>query len=251
MKQIFIALILLIAPTVLKSQDSDPSALALIKKIDNKARGETSQNSASMTIVRPSWTRTIEMKSWSKGRDYSLTLIQSPARDKGAAFLKRDQEIWNWQPRIDRTIKMPPSMMMQSWMGSDFTNDDLVKESSIVLDYTHNISGEETLDGRSCTILELIPKEDAAVVWGKILMWVDAKDLLQIKTEFYDEDDYLVNTMYGKEIKNLGGKTLPSIVEIVPADKDGHKTIITHHWMKFDEPIKTEFFSINNMKRVR
>lgn len=230
---------------------SDPTALEIVKQVDLKARGNSSVGSATMTIVRPRWTRKMEMKSWTKGTKYSLILILSPARDKGSAFLKRDKEIWNWQPRIDRNIKLPPSMMMQSWMGSDFTNDDLVKESSIIYDYHHQLDGEEVIDGRDCHRIVLIPKEDAAVVWGKIVMWVDAKEFIQLRTEFYDEDDYLVNTMYGKEIKNLGGKMLPSILEIVPADKEGHKTIIEQHWIRFEEPLKEDFFSTANMKRVR
>jgi outer membrane lipoprotein-sorting protein len=233
------------------SQTFDAQALEIIKEMDAKAKGNSSISSASMTIIRPTWTRTMEMKSWTKGTDYSLTLILNPARDKGSSFLKRDKEIWNWQPRIDRNIKLPPSMMMQSWMGSDFTNDDLVKESSVVVDYTHELADEVELDGRPCYKLILIPKEDAAVVWGKIEMWIDKEHIIQLKTEFFDEDDYLVNTMYGKEVKVLGGKILPSILEVVPADKEGHKTVITQHWIKFDQPIKTDFFSTSNMKRVR
>ena len=242
---------LLVAPLLLAAQVSENKALDIIKEMDAKAKGNSSISSASMTIVRPTWTRTMEIKSWTKGIDYSLTLILSPARDKGSSFLKRDKEIWNWQPRIDRTIKLPPSMMMQSWMGSDFTNDDLVKESSVVVDYTHELVGEEMLEGRNCYKIILTPKEDAAVVWGKIEMWVDKELTIQLQTEFYDEDDYLVNTMYGKEVKELGGKMLPSVLEVVPADEEGHKTIITQHWIKFDEPIKLDFFSTSNMKRVR
>ncbi|MBT8221239.1 MAG: outer membrane lipoprotein-sorting protein [Bacteroidia bacterium] len=231
--------------------ESDPEALEIVRKVDLKTRGNSSIGTATMTIVRPRWTRKMEMKSWTKGTKYSIILIQSPARDKGSAFLKRDKEIWNWQPRIDRNIKLPPSMMMQSWMGSDFTNDDLVKESSIIEDYMHQMDGEESIDGRDCYRITLIPKPDAAVVWGKILMWVDKDEYIQLKTEFYDEEDYLVNTMYGKAVKNLGGKTLPSILEIVPADKEGHKTVIEQHWIKFDEPLELDFFTTSNMKRVR
>ena len=114
---------------------SGQTATEIIKTADQRARGITSSvGEMKMTIVRPTWSREISIKSWSKGSEYSLMLITAPARDKGAAFLKRDQEIWNWQPSIDRAIKLPPSMMMQSWMGSDFTNDDLVRESSIVIE---------------------------------------------------------------------------------------------------------------------
>lgn len=228
------------------------TATEIIKKADEKARGiSSSRGEMKMTIVRPSWSREITMKSWSKGADYSLTLITAPARDKGAAFLKREKEIWNWQPSIDRAIKLPPSMMMQSWMGSDFTNDDLVRESSVVVDYTHELVGEEEIDGRMCHKIELTPKPEAPVVWGKVISWISKDELLQLKTEFYDEDDYLVNTMVGKNVREIGGRTLPTLIEMIPADEPGKKTVIEQLDLVFDEPIETSFFSIQNMKRVR
>ena len=119
------------------------SADEIIRKADEKSRGLSSQGSMTMTVVRPDWTRTITMKVWSKSREYSLVLITAPSRDKGLVFLKIKTEMWNWVPSIDKTIKIPPSMMLQSWMGSDFTNDDLVKQSSIVVDYTHKLLGKE------------------------------------------------------------------------------------------------------------
>jgi outer membrane lipoprotein-sorting protein len=204
-----------------------------------------------MTVVRPSWSREVTMKSWSKGDELALILITGPARDKGSAFLKRHNEIWNWQPSIDRVIKLPPSMMMQSWMGSDFTNDDLVKESSAVDDYTHRIVGSQSIGERDCYKIELVPLENTAVVWGKIIVWIDKKDFLQLKSEFYDEENYLVNTMYGKNVKLLGGKLLPSVLEVVPADEPGKKTIIEYLRLEFDKPMDDAFFSMQNMKRVK
>lgn len=230
---------------------NDPTAKEIIKKMDEQQRGETSKGEIKMTIVRPKWTRDMSIKTYTKGDDYSLMLITAPARDKGTAFLKRDKEIWNWQPSIDRAIKLPPSMMMQSWMGSDFTNDDLVKQSSIVNDYTHTMKGTETLESRDCYIIEMVPDEDAAVVWGKIKMWVTKDTYLQLKAEFYDEDDYLINTMLGKQVKEFDGRELPTVLEVIPAEEEGHKTIIEQLWIKFDEPMKDSFFSVQNMKRMR
>lgn len=230
---------------------SAQDAKEIIRRADQKLRGESAYSELQMTIVRPDWTREVTMKSWSKGDELSLILITGPARDKGTAFLKREREIWNWQPTIDRTIKMPPSMMMQSWMGSDFTNDDLVRESSIVVDYEHEILGEETIDGRECWKLQLIPKPDAAVVWGKIIAWIDKAEYMQLKTEFYDEDDYLVNTMLGLEIKEMGGKILPSRMEIIPEEEVGHKTVLEYLTLDFGIDVKESFFSVQNMKRVR
>ena len=254
MKRILIALIILTIGAGFSSfaQTSNTlSAKEIVQKADAKSRGDYSTGEITMTIVRPTWTREMTMKSWSRGTDYALILVVAPARDKGTAFLKREQEIWNWQPTIDRTIKLPPSMMMQSWMGSDFTNDDLIKESSIVEDYSQKLLGSETVDGRECYKIELTPKEDAAVVWGKILSWIDKKDFMQLKVEFYDEDGYLVNTMYGKNVKELGGRLLPSKMEVIPADEPGNKTIVEYLSLDFDTPIEASFFSIQNLKRVK
>lgn len=229
----------------------DLTAHDIIKLADEKVRGDQSQAQLKMTIIRPDWQREMQLKSWSIGEDLSLILVTSPARDKGTAFLKREKEMWNWQPRINRSIKMPPSMMSQSWMGSDFTNDDLARASSTVNDYSQSIVGEEDLEGRPCWIIELIPREGVAVVWGKIKMWIDQKDFIQMKSEFYDEDDYLINTMRGLQITDIGGRLLPRILEVIPEEDEGHKTIVEYLSLDFDTKIKDSFFSIQNMKRVR
>ncbi len=226
-------------------------AKAIVDKSDQKLKGETSRAELKMTIVRPTWKREMMLKTWSKGDDHGLILVTAPARDKGTAFLRRDKEIWNWQPSIDRVIKLPPSMMMQSWMGSDFTNDDLVEQSSMVEDYEHTLLGKEDVAQRSCYKIEMIPKEDAAVVWGKLLIWIDIEEYMQMKVEFYDEDDYLINTMYGKNVKEMDGKLLPSLLEVIPADEEGHKTMVEYLSLKFEVPLKESFFSVQNMKRVR
>jgi outer membrane lipoprotein-sorting protein len=227
------------------------SAYDIIKQADEKMKGQSSYAEFRMTINRVDWNRTIEMKAWSKGDEESLILITSPRRDKGTAFLKKDDEMWNWQPTIERVIKMPPSMMMQSWMGSDFTNDDLVQESSIVKDYTHNLVGEEEIQGLDCYVIELIPKEEAPVVWGNVKAWISKKELLQLKIEFYDEDDYLVNTMYGENIKDLDGRMLPSVLRIVPEEEPGNSTVLEYLDLDFGVKHPNNFFSIQNMKRVR
>ncbi|GIV31399.1 MAG: outer membrane lipoprotein-sorting protein [Saprospiraceae bacterium] len=227
------------------------SASEIVRKAEEKLRGEKAYAEMKMTIIRPTWTREITMKSWALGEDYSLVLITSPARDKGTAFLKRGRELWNWQPTIERTIKMPPSMMMQSWMGSDFTNDDLVRESSLKNDFTHELAGEETIDGRPCYKIVFTPKPNAAVVWGKVIMWIDKKDYLELKAEFYDEDGYLVNTIYGKNIKMLGGRLLPATMELIPAEKPGHKTILEYLKLDFNVNLTPDFFSLQNLRRLK
>jgi len=215
----------------------------IIKKADNKFKGKTSISEMTIKIVRPTWTRELSMKNWSKGSEFNLTLITSPAKEKGIVFLKRNKEIWNWIPSIERNIKLPPSMMMQSWMGSDFTNDDLVKESSAVTDYVQKIVGDSVIIGRTCWKLELIPKPDAPVVWGKIYSWIDQKDYLQLRSEFYDEDGYLVNIMQAYDLKLMGGKLLPTKMEMIPVEKEGHKTVMEYESIVFDKPIEDSFFT--------
>jgi len=243
---LWIVLTLMVPVTSLTAQD----ATEIIRKADEKLRGASSFAELTMTIVRPTWTREVSMKSWSLGNEYALIKITAPARDRGTATLKRDKEIWNWQPTINRVIKLPPSMMMQSWMGSDFTNDDLIQESSIVTDYDHEFLGTEEINGRACYKISLIPKPEAPVVWGQIITWISQEEYLQLRTEFYDEDEYLVNTMYGKEVKTLGGKLLPSILEMVPAEEEGHKTIVEYKSLDFGVDLETSFFSVQNMKRI-
>ena len=229
----------------------DLTAKEIIRKMDDNSFGGRLKSSMKMTIIRPKWSRSMELKSWADGNDYSLILVTSPAREKGITYLKREKEMWNFQPSIDRTIKMPPSMMMQSWMGSDFKNDDLVRQSSVVIDYSHKILSNEKIEGLDCYKIQLIPHEDAPVVWGKVIIWVDVQNFLQLKSEFYDEDDELVNTMLGKEVKVMGGRTLPSKLILIPADEEGNKTIMEYLSMEFNAKFEDRFFSTQNMKRVR
>ena len=231
----------------LRAQD----ATEIMKKADQHMRGKTMYSEMTMKVVRPDWSRETSMKSWSKGADYSLILITAPARDKGTAFLKRKSEIWNWLPSVEKVIKIPPSMMMQSWMGSDFTNDDLIKESSVVYDYTHKIVGDSTMGGQDCYKLELIPKPDAAVVWGKLFVWVKKDEPIELRVEFYDEDLELVNIQTLSDIQTMGGRRIPTKFTITPVDKEGHATMLIFKAAEFDKPIKDSFFSEQQMKRIR
>ncbi|HBH47186.1 MAG TPA: outer membrane lipoprotein-sorting protein [Bacteroidales bacterium] len=247
-KKILMLLVITIVSTGLKAQN----ATEIVKRADDKMRGEKSGFSEmSMEIVRPTWSRTITFKSWSKGTELSLVYIKSPAKDKGQTFLKLNREMWNWNPQISRMIKLPTSMLSQGWMGSDFTVDDALNQRSIVVDYTHSILAEEEIEGEMCYKILLDPKEDAPVVWGKIYMWISKKYDINLRTEYYDEDDYLVKTELGYNLKDFNGRYLPATFEIIPADEEGHKTVVTVSEMKFNIPIEDAFFSQQNMKRVR
>ncbi|MCL2649881.1 MAG: outer membrane lipoprotein-sorting protein [Candidatus Azobacteroides sp.] len=227
------------------------TATEIVKRADDNRRGKSSFSEITMTIVRPTWTREVGIKAWALGTDYSLTLITSPARDKGQTFLKRGRDLWNWQPSINRMIRMSSSMMGQSWMGSDFTNDDMIRESSIVDDYTSQLAGREMVREFDCYKIILMPKENAAVVWGKVITWISTTDFVEIKTEFYDEDNILVNTFNGFDIKSFGTRRLATRVEVVPAEKPNQKTVMTINNYEFDINIDESFFSQQNMRRVR
>ena len=223
----------------------------IIRQSDEKFRGKSSEGEFTMIIERPTWSRSVSMKNWTLGTEYSLIYITAPAKEKGQVFLKRQNEMWNWVPNIERMIKIPPSMMMQSWMGSDFTNDDLVRESSIITDYNHKLLGEEVIDGYNCYKAELVPLDDAPVVWGKLIMWISKDELHWLKAEYYDEDGYLVNTEKMSEIKQMDDRKIPTRLEMIPADEEGHKTILIFDKIKFDVKLDESFFSQQNMKRIR
>lgn len=226
------------------------SAYEIVKKADEKMRGNTSQADMIIRTVRPSWSREMEVKSWMKGTSYALLLIKSPARDKGTAFLKKKKEVWNWLPSLERTIKLPPSMMSQSWMGTDFTNDDLVKESSALDDYTHSILGDTVIDDRPSWKILFRPKPEAAVVWGKLIVCIDKKDYLELYTEFYDEDGSLLNRMRGYDVKLMDGRLIPTRMEMMPAGKKGQKTEIVYRSILFNRPLEDNFFSLDRMKQL-
>lgn len=230
---------------------SAQEAREIVRKSDEHVRGTTSLAEMSICTTRPKWTRTLELKAWTKGTDFALILIQNPAKEKGTVFLKRKKEVWNWLPNLERNIKLPPSMMSQSWMGTDFTNDDLIKESSMVDDYEHTILGTEQIEGRNCYKIQMIPKPSSAVVWSKVLIWIDQKDYLQLKVNFYDEEGKINATLLGSEVKMLGGRLLPSRLVMLPADKPGQKTEIIYKNLQFGIRLEDRFFTPENMNKVR
>lgn len=223
----------------------------ILKRMESNMRGDSSYSEMTMETVRPRYTREITMRSWTLGEDFALILVTSPARDQGTAFLKRDREIWHYQPRVDRTIKMPPSMLSQSWMGSDFTNDDLVGAASLVDDYTHTLAGSETLDGHDCHIIEMIPSPENPVVYEKVVYWVSKEHLLPVKVENFDEYGERVNTVNFRDIRKIGGRMIPAVMEMIPEKEDNRKTVITTLRRDYNIDVSDGFFSIENLTRIR
>lgn len=227
------------------------TAKEVVQKADQLMKANSSYSEVKMTIIKPDWSRTMGLKIWSLEPDFALIYVTEPARDKGTVTLKRKNEVWNWIPSAQKVIKIPPSMMMQSWMGSDFTNDDLVKQSSIVEDYTHEFIGEENIQGYDCWKIQLTPKPDAGVVWGKIVIWISKNEYFELKADYYDEDGNIVKSFSGSVPEKMDDRTVLTHWEMVPVDDPGNKTILDYDKIDFNIKIDQSFFSEQNMKRVR
>jgi len=241
-----LAVALLAAPTLFAQ-----NAKEIVRKANDLMRGTSTFSLLTMTIVKPEWSRSVSMKVWAVEPDYSLVYVTDPARDRGTVTLKRKSEVWNWLPTVQRMIKIPPSMMLQSWMGSDFTNDDLVRQSSIVEDYTHSIAGEDTIEHLKCWKIALIPRPEAGVVWGKLIMWISQKGTITLKTDYYDEDGTLVKTFTGSALRTFDGRTFASHWEMVPVTDPGKMTILDYRDVNFRAKLDESFFSEQNMKNIR
>ncbi len=227
------------------------SARDIMERVDRLLRGDSSHGVATMEVVTEHWERRITMELWSLGTDYSLVRIQAPVKEAGTATLMADDDIWNYLPKVDRTIKVPVSMMAGSWMGSHFTNDDLVKESQIIEDYDIEIAFDGERDGTTVWEFRLTPKAEAAVVWGHVEFQVRQSDTMPLWARYYDEDGGLARTMRYTEFENLGGRTVPFVMEMQPEDKPGERTTVHYQELDFDIEIDRSFFSLQNLKRRR
>lgn len=227
------------------------TAREILDEVDRLMRGESSRGVVSMEITTEHWARALEMEVWSLGTEYSLVRVQSPAREAGMATLKADQEVWNYLPRVDRTIKVPPSLMMGSWMGSHFTNDDLVKESRIIDDYEFEISFEGERNGEEVWEFRLIPKPEAPVVWGRVEYEVRKRDKMPTSVRYYDEDGDLARSMEFSGYVTMGGRLVPARMDVIPADKPEERTTLIYHELEFDIGLDEGFFSLRNLRARR
>ncbi|WP_212637756.1 outer membrane lipoprotein-sorting protein [Desulfocicer vacuolatum] len=220
----------------------------IINRLDTLYRSDTAYAEMEMTIQTPHWKRTLTMKTWSKGLDKTFIVIESPPREKGISTLRKGNEMWNFFPKINKTMKIPPSMMMGSWMGSDFTNDDLVKESTRMANYYAKLIQGENRDNY---YIEFVPHKETVSLWGKIVSEIDKKSLLPVSEIFYDEKNQKIRELYFKKVTTFGNKTIPAVMELIPTTKKNHKTIIHYTSAKFDEPIDKKTFTLRNLKKKR
>ncbi|MDG5767595.1 outer membrane lipoprotein-sorting protein [Balneolales bacterium ANBcel1] len=232
-----------------RGQSQGPAEI--IDRMEQVMRGNSNYAEMTMRIERPRYQREVSMRSWMLGRDYSMIIITAPSRDEGTAFLMRENDIWNYDPRIDRTIRLPSSMMAQSWMGSDFTNDDLVRDSDTVEDFEHEILRTGEYEGRNAWVIRLIPKPDTPIVWGKVKMWICTDTYVQLRVENYDQQEELVNTMKLDEIRTMNDREIPTRITVIPAGKENEQTILVYEKLEFDIDIDRRFFTQQNMQRQR
>ncbi len=239
----FFALLLLLLPPALSAATVEE----LIKKVEENLNGTTAVMELSMTVTTKRVTRTMKMKSWSIGTEKSFIKVLYPGKDKGITFLKVDNSLWQYIPRIEKTIKIPASMMLQSWMGSDFSNDDLVRESSISTDYSHKLLTESEEDYR----VELLPTEEAAVVWGKIIMVISKEFFLPTRVQYFDEDGELIRELFYSDVQSFGSRMYPTKWQMLPREKEkeGHSTNIEISNAVFDEEVSDAYFSKRALKR--
>lgn len=223
----------------------------ILQKMEDKTRGKNNHTQYKMTVTTPEWQRSITLLAWDdRQNNRAFVKIVDPPKDRDTLFLRLEYKLWMFIPKLEKVIKIPPSMMLQPWMGSDFTNDDLVKESSIITDYEHRIMGMEKLGEAEAYKIELIPKPDAPVVWGKIIYWV-SKDFSPVREQFFDERERLIKELNCSQFKSMGGRNIPTLYEMRTITKPGHVTTLKINAIDFDQEFSESLFSLKNLKRGR
>ncbi len=229
---------------------TSPEVKALLEKVDLLYRSSRSYAEIEMEVVTPDWKRTLSMDFWTEGLDKTFIRINSPARDAGAATLRKGNEMWNYFPKINKVMKVPPSMMLGSWMGSDFTNDDLVKESTLMDDYTGDFFAPAKPDP-AYYYIRLTPKKETVSLWAAIELTVAKDTLLPSREEYFDEKGRLQRTMEFSDIAEMGGRRLPRVMKMLPVSNPGHSTTIRYIKAEFDGALPADTFSLRNLQRVK
>jgi len=238
------------APILPVQADNTPDVNTIVEKMDKLYRSDTSYGDVEMIIRTEHWERTLKMDIWSEGLDRTLIHINSPKKDAGIATLRKKTEMWNYFPKINKVIKVPPSMMMSSWMGSDFTNDDLVKESSMINDYHSSLITPDNANP-DYYYIELIPKKNIPIVWARIELVVRKTDYIPVEESFFDEKGRRMRVMEFSEIKNFSGRDIPSVLVMKPLNKPDKKTVIKYKELRFDIKLKADTFSLRNLQKKR
>jgi hypothetical protein len=220
----------------------------ILNNVDDIYRSNASHGILTLSVKTSNWQRSLTLEQWSKGNDMHLLKVLKPKKEKDLATLRVDNNVWNYMPKVKRVVKIPSSMMSSSWMGSHFTNDDLVKQSRMVIDYDFSITYEGLRDGVDIVEISCIPKKNAAVVWGKVEVIVYRNDFIPLNIVYYDEDLKLSRTLKFSNIQVLGGKKIPLQMKMVPTDEPEESTAILWEKIEFDIVIKDDFFSLRKLQ---
>ncbi len=231
------------------AQDA-PEPRELIRKAMQHWRGLTSYSEMTMTVHRSDWERRFSMRAWTEGDKHSLVRVTAPKRDAGNGTLVIDRNMWTFSPKINRIIKVPSSMMSQSWMGSDFSNKDISKSTDIIDRYDHRLLRHEIIEGHSHYTIESIPHEEAAVVWGKEVL-VIRDDFVLLRQEFWDQDDILVKVMRATEIRTMDGRTIASRIRMNKLETPEEWTEMTVDAVDFDIELEPSLFTLSNLRNPR
>lgn len=225
-------------------------ARELVRAAWDHWRGTSSQGAMTMTIHRPDWERSMSMDVWSRGEDDSLVRVTEPRKDAGNATLIKDKEMWTYSPKVNRVLKVPSSMMGQSWLGSDFSNKDVSRADTIVDEYDHTLLDTESRDGHEVYVIQSIPHEDAAVVWGKEVLRI-RDDHVLLQEDFYDQDGKLVKSMRAREIGTVGGRVLATRLRMEKEEAEGEWTELVTESMRFDLDLPDRIFTLSNLRNPR
>ncbi len=239
-----------LSPAPAPAAEPAPDARQLVAAALAHWRGTTSRFSNTMTIHRPDWERSLSVVGWSEGDRTSLMRVTAPARDAGNGTLTRDDNLWTYNPRINRIIKVPASMMGQSWMGSDFSNRDVTKSTDILYHYDHRLLGSHQRDGFTVYEVEAIPHEDAAVVWGREVMHI-REDHILLEHQFWDQDGVLVKTMRALEIRELSGRSVVTVMRMGKAEVEQEWTEMRVQHVAFDLALPPNLFTLSNLRNPR
>ncbi|ERP38738.1 outer membrane lipoprotein-sorting protein [Chitinivibrio alkaliphilus] len=218
---------------------SDTALEEFVSTFDDLYRSSSSRGRMRMEITTPHWEREMEMLSWTHGQEKMLIKVISPRRERNMGTLKVGTELWNYMPRTERITKIPPSMMMSDWMGSDFTNDDLTGAYTLKDDYEVSLVQEDS----EYRYFSAVPQKDRAIIWGELRIQVRREDNLPVKQEFYDEHGELVRIMNFKNIQTFGDRTIPATLELVPQDEENRKTVLHYLDLEFDVTLSQDRFS--------
>ena len=229
---------------------SEVDPYQLVKGAIDQWRGMSSYGEVSMTIHRPDWQRTMTMQNWTQGDKDALIRFIAPAKDAGNATLKLDNDMWMFAPKLNQVIKLPASMMTQSWMGSDFSYNDLAKSDQLLSHFTLTLLNTQSVDGQMQYTIEAIPLTNAPVVWGKEILIIGADNILLLE-RFYDQAMLPVKEMKTLKIDTIGGRRYPVLMRMTNLDETEHWTQIETHKAFFNIEIPAFIFTQSNLRNPR